>query len=975
MKPPDAYAETPEGLLLIADGLSPVLRWDGAASGLLPVGVTPPAAACGLAGDAGGADPRPAAPLTACDLVIDSGAAAPTLPATPAAPTVAVDRSRDVSFAGGLDPTAMAPTFPPNFALEGSYTCAMRYRDSDGNYSAWSALSAALAVPRTDGLAYPPNVFALKYTSVPVPASSSVVRRQIAINAELADGTANNVIGAGDTAGAYHYLDIDTADVTSTEILSNEAVTRGTPLRRRTTATLVDLAEVPVAASLTGSYTAYVRFVDAEGRFSDFSPASGVLQLQSSDLAYGFKYQNVPLGGAGVVRRQILRNTDGGTTWYVDVDTTDLTGTNFTSDLSDADLADREVAVDGVATPGLFGDYYAYVRFVNDRGAYSNLSPISNVLSVADDEFVYGVTYSGVPVPTEANVVGRQILRNTGGQATTFYVDIDTADLAATTFSSSKLDDELDDQEAAPLFNSEGVALANRFGLPPAHKTSLAAHSGRTFMAVDRVYSAGCVKVTNGSTAVTGVATQWTASMVGRQLYVTGAAAYYQIASVDVAAQTLVLLTNYAGTTDSLAGYIIRPAPAERRLVYYTEAGEPESWPATNALSIQEDSDEITGLMVKDSFLFVLEKRHIYRFTFQADPAVDGFVYLGANRGCVNDRCWVLADGVAYMLDESGVHAFDGGGDPKSVSERIRPVFSGQDADGPSINWAASALFHAALHPDEMVVRFFVALAGEYAPRHALCYDYAQSRWWIEEYDRPVTSSCPGVFLSRRRAFYGGSAGATYLSHEGALEGVDHSAGRTRGTVTSADLHGLTDSLGGWPSALAGASVTVVSGRGAGQRRQIVGQSDTRLRLRDPWLVLPDATSVYQIGGVRWSFASGWLKWQRDEDSLPRRVEVVFRRTENAGSMVARVYRDFNDEPVVWQVTTKPSDAEGFTAKAGSPDLVCATDVARGFAQQRMPGHKELHMVGCRYVSVGVSGASGDEPQGLFQVAVDGAEG
>ena len=999
MRPPDGYAETPEGLVYFADGLHPVARWDGIAARTYPVGVKKPAAAPVLAKDASVPDPRPAAPPTACVLAKDPGAAAPAVPAAPAAPTIAKDASRDAKW---------NPFYPMSqdgqaAALKGTYRCSMRYQDSSGNYSPWSAVSADFVVARSMGApplddyfaGDPPNVFALKYTGVPAPTGKTVVRRQIAINANMADLDACMRTSPGVTANANdtYYLDLDTTDLTATTLISNETIERGNPflgqrpgpLRTVAQTTKVDLSETPPPAGIVGRYFAYVRYLDGQGRPSALSPISAVLPLAADDYAYGFKYTNVPVpADAAVVRRQILRNAaESPDVFYVDVDTTDLVATTFTSDKLDAELIAGTPVDPSVDAPtvGLVGDYSAYVRFVNERGSYSDLSPLSNVLSLAESDYAYGVTYSSVPVPTEDNVVKRQIVRNTSGQANTYYVDVETTDLVATTFSSDKTDSELSAGEPVALFADDGSVLANTRGVPPSYKTAMAHHSGRMFMAVDRVVSSelkgGGVIVANGSTAVAGVNTDWTTSMAGRFFWVKGATRSYEIASVDQAAQTLVLTEAYADPSDAFGVYAIRPAPAERRLVYYTQPGEPESWPAFNALELQEDGDELTGLMAKDSFVYFIEAKHIYRFTFQNDPAVDGYVYLGVNRGCVNNRCWVLVDGLAYMLDYSGVHAFDGSEEAKSVSDPIQTLF--YDSSGASrIYWPASDLFHAANYPDERIVRWFVALSGEYAPRHALCFSYDSNSWWIEEYDRPVASSATGTFRYRRRVFLGSDGDTCLLSNEGRLDGLDAAAGPTRGRVTSASLYRLDDTSASWPDGLAGRSVTIVSGRGVGQRRRIVSTSGASLLLRDPWNVLPDETSVYQLGGIGWEWKSGWLRFVEDEEDVARRVEVLYQPTR-PGPVPAvlrlRTYKDFDEQAVVWEKTTKATAGEGFSASKGSADLVADMSQKIGFVQQRMGGHKEFNMTGSRYIGFGLSGVSGEDEQAIHHVAVDGARG
>lgn len=615
------------------------------------------------------------------------------------------------------------------------------------------------------------------------------------------------------------------------------------------------------------------------------------------------------------------------------------------------------------------GTYYGYVRFLDELGAWSDLSPVSAACVAASNSTV---TYTNVPTSAQVNVQRRQLLRNTSGQATTFYVDVDTADLVSTTFTSTQTDGQVAAGLAVPLFDAQGRILANTNGVPPAHKAALAYHLGRMFAGVQRDYTAGSVSVTNGSAAVTGVGTAWTAPMAGRFLYVDGATASYQILSVNVAAQTLTLAATYADLTNQFGTYAIRPAPAERRLIYYTEAGRPESWPAFDALSLQEDGDEITGLFVMGSFLFIVERRHVYRFTFQDDPAVDGFVFLSGNRGCVNQRCICVVEGSAYMLDESGVHAFDGGeSDPVSVP--IQQTFFPYDAAG-RVNWNAADYFHAAHSPAEQVIRWFVALSGEYLPRHALAYNYRDKRWWVEEFSRPVGCSALGTWQGQRRVYHGTNAFKTLLYAAGRLDGPDPTAGVTRATLTGATSYTFTDAVSQWPaSGLVNFPVVIVSGRGEGQLRtvyKVVGQTGY---VRTPWAVLPDATSVYQLGGVPWSYQTGWFRWDEDEETEPRRVEVQYEPAAHAATMAVQLFNDFSGVPYVWRRTRSAQESEGMAMAAGSPDLQVDLTDQSGLAQQRFDGHRELYIRGNRYVSVGLSGVAGQDLQAVYQLAVDGA--
>lgn len=74
---------------------------------------------------------------------------------------------------------------------------------------------------------------------------------------------------------------------------------------------------------------------------------------------------------------------------------------------------------------------------------------------------------------------------------------------------------------------------------------------------INAPYATGTIAVTQGSTAVVGTSTVWTAAMAGRQLYVGAKAPYYTIESINTVAQTLVLDRAYGGTTNLLATYSI----------------------------------------------------------------------------------------------------------------------------------------------------------------------------------------------------------------------------------------------------------------------------------------------------------------------------------------------------------------------------------------------------------------------------------
>jgi hypothetical protein len=617
------------------------------------------------------------------------------------------------------------------------------------------------------------------------------------------------------------------------------------------------------------------------------------------------------------------------------------------------------------------GTYQAYVRYVDDQGNVSNFSPISQALTATAAQ---SIVYSNLPVPTDPKVRRRQILRNTNGQLTTFYVDIDTTDLYSLSLTSVQTDAQLSTGTAVPLLDANGRIFANTHDVPPAHKAALAHHLSRMFAAVEFDYTQGCAKTVFGSATVAGVGTEWTSSMAGRFFYVTGATQSYQVLSVDPVAQVLTLTANYQDNTDNFAVYAIRPAPAERRLVYYSEAGLPESWPPINALSLQEDNDEITGLMPMSSWLYILERHHIYRFTFQSDPATDGAIFQSSLRGCINNNCWVQVEETAYMLDDQGVHAFSGGAEGEPISTVVQELFRASDAPE-RINWMASQHFHACHFPQQEVIRWFVAMSGNRLPRHAIAYNYRQKRWWVEEYAVPIGASCTGLLAGQPQVFLGSDARRCLALWQGTLDGPNPATGTVRGTASSATLDTLTDTTASFPtSAVVNNPVSIVAGTGVGQQRIVRAVSGQTLKVTEPFAPQPDNTSVYQLGGVQWRFQTGWFRFALNEELQERRLAVVFQTSISPATFTMRIFLDFGGAPYVWQQDQASADYQGVAAANGSPDLVVDFTKSSGYAAQRLPGHKEYAIDGPRYISLQLSGVTNQDVQKVFAASIEGVQ-
>jgi hypothetical protein len=577
------------------------------------------------------------------------------------------------------------------------------------------------------------------------------------------------------------------------------------------------------------------------------------------------------------------------------------------------------------------------------------------------------LTYHASP-PTDPKVARRQILRNLDGDFGTFYVDVDTTDLTATTFTSSRTDLDLSTREPIPLADEDGFPLASNHGLPPSHKLAICAHQGRIFAAGEVAVTEGHAVVSLGSNVVNGIGTAWVPSLAGRLFTHTEAGQSFEIASVT-SATSLTLNRPYDGPSSVFAPYAIRPAPAERRLVYYSEPNRPESWPSWNAFAVPESNDEIVGLVALKSSLFIVERRAIHRLTFKADPARDGMVFPKSGRGCVNHRCIAVADGVAYMLDESGIHAFDGDAS-EHLSDPVRAMFQSDPSSELRIDWSADrGLWHAVLDQVRGVIRWFVALEGGTPNADAIAFSYRSGRWWVERYTEPVTASCVGA-VGHRRALAGTTARRVIVLGEGRLDALADGLGVTSGVVESAaDGAHLVLSGGGLPPDLGGVPVCVVTGSAAGQSSVICDSTSSTLEVVEPFNPPPAPGDIIQVGGIPFQWRSGWFRYAPDESENPRDIELVFQPTTTAQTLSTLVYLDHSPTPMPW---SRSREMDGTSITADSSRLVARLDSPRGHLIHRITGHSDPYASGDRYVSVELAGVQGQALVRVFQITLSG---
>lgn len=703
--------------------------------------------------------------------------------------------------------------------------------------------------------------------------------------------------------------------------------------------------------SIVGDYFAYVRFIDRDGNISSLSPVSAQFSAWS---------QSFNITGASNASPIVVTGTFTGIGTGQVIKVAGVTGNTAANGIWYA-----------VPVTGGIQLWYDAANPSAGNGTYGSGGTLTTGLAQ--------IQYLNVAVPTESKVVTRQILRNQDGDATVFYVDIETDDLTSDMFTSVLTSADLAFQTPVPLADENGHTLVDKT-IPPNYKKFATFFSGRMFAAGNEPYTEGACVVTNGSRTVTGIGTEWgPLTFKGRFFEVVGGNKQYTIDFVT-STTSLTLTEPYEGSTDPYAYYTIHAGDGERRAIYWSEPEQPEAWPLSNSLTLEADpgAGELTALIPLRSWVYIAAENRLYRLSFVNDPLLDGFVSKSSKRGAVNNRCAVMAEDLCYMLDNLGLHAFAGNDDTDIGTPGVQDLFRQNPDSQYRINWNAQRYFHAAYDPGYATVRWFVSLGGNYTPHHAICYSLRLKRWWLEEYPFPIASSCVGRLNGKPQLFVGTNGKRIMAFGASPLDGPSVNTGTLRGTVTSAGLDWLACSSASYPtSGVVGNPIYIVRGKGKGQQRNISSVSSTRINVDQPWAVSLDTTSVFQIGGIAWHWRGGWLRWAEKQDNSTRAISIHSKPTAGESELYIRVYKDLADTAVdEWTRVRSLSEGNGIGLLANNPttDLSIDTTKATGYVTQRMDGFRDLYTDAWRFMSLEVAGVSNEEPQKIFRVIVDGAQ-
>jgi hypothetical protein len=642
-----------------------------------------------------------------------------------------------------------------------------------------------------------------------------------------------------------------------------------------------------------------------------------------------------------------------------------------------ASTASCQVSASG--SGDIYGTYHIYTRFLDDAGVPSSFSSATTI-AITSGASCETLNYTEIPLSTESRVTEREVWRNTAGQLHTYYRDCVIDDNETQVTSSTRTDGDLVTQSSIRLLTEDGWPNANRFYPPPSWMKVVVSFGNRMWYLVPADYTDGTATIDEAT--VTGTATRWTQQMLNRRLYIAGKLA----GTIESLTTSSITLTESPSDGFGSGSYYAIGDDDERNRVHFSEDGEPESFPKdtngnyTNVVQLQEDGDRLTGGMALGSYLYLLKEAHIYRLSTAGDPRRDANVALVAERGCLNQRTCCRVEGVAFMMDRSGIYVFQGT-TTEAISGPVQDYFRGR------INWDVSKWFHAAASADEELVYFYVALDGDLWPKSALVFNYRLQQWYEDSY--PFWVGCSGIArINGERRIIAGSENTVVLMNQGILDGLAPYADNredsvpevtetVRGTVTWADSNTISDnaadfSFSNWhadPTDV-GAPVTVIDSNGDYQTRRIASITGSAITVQDAWASTPSVGDTYQIGAIEYQAKFGSFRFLEREQENRRGVRLIFEPQTEDGKVNIRRYLNHSSTPYS---DNYPHDDEiGGEVTRDSANFQVDLTQAEGMAFQRFDGHIEDGTPSARVVEIELKGVSGKERAKFYQLDVEG---
>ena len=252
----------------------------------------------------------------------------------------------------------------------------------------------------------------------------------------------------------------------------------------------------------------------------------------------------------------------------------------------------------------------------------------------------------------------------------------------------------------------------------------------------------------------------------------------------------------------------------------------------------------ILGMKVLNDQIIFYKRNSVFKGTPSTTQGLSELQELQGSIGILAPQSLIDAGNYHIFLSERGVYAFDGV-NFVSLSEKVDDeLFTHSNLT--QLKYAKAVLDKR----NDRYILYYAEGASERNNR-ALAYDMSIKAW-----QPPVTGRTVSYISTFQdsneieQVVYGDYLGYLYQDHVGNNDGLLNGY---RGTVSSATISTVTEGSANFSTlgdGLTGLSVKIIAGTGEGQERLIASNTSSTITTVANWGTLPDATSLYSIGGI-----------------------------------------------------------------------------------------------------------------------------
>jgi hypothetical protein len=583
------------------------------------------------------------------------------------------------------------------------------------------------------------------------------------------------------------------------------------------------------------------------------------------------------------------------------------------------------------------GTHLIRYRYRNSRTQYpSNPSDnLSYTVSGGNGSLLFNVG-SDYTASTDPKVTHIDIEMTAVGDATFYRAQ--TALNTATTITVSISDDNLTQQEnVTALYGSvqDGELFANE---PPSSCAVVVAHRNRLWLFGHYPFAIGSTAATFTQSSTSIVYADGSSEWVGRYIQADGDTTNYAISAVSSTAITISAV--YGGSTGTKAATVYSGNP---NVAPYSRLNFPESF-GTN---LQREFLYGTGDIVRGAFsrrdaLYVFGQYSSQRLTFSVNPSAttSNLIPILGNRGTLNQRCLVDADGRLFAWDRLGMYEVSEA--PTQISNHIFPTLA------ELCDYSESAQFHGIYDPVERVIAWFFVASGDTVPKYAAVVDFDTidssegPRWQFYQFRQGITSSTMVASTDGQvRAWVGDENGYTWaFSTTNTFDGVypTNPAVLTAAAGASTTIIPIDESLN--------TDVTITGSiayfPSTGEERVVSTNSTSSVTLATALSGAPADGTEFWIGSFPCEYRTKWWAGQGMQNKKKPSYFYLFLYPGTAtGKMQVYFYKDFSTQPytfadadssyVGWDGVTFVGGVLTIDLDAGSGDGFVAVNMPADF--------------------------------------------